>query len=107
MNIAGADIREFGKPPSGTPLHDVNAAIENSSKPIVAAIHGTALGGGLEICLASNHRIAWDDRSVQLGLPEVTLGLLPGAGGVVRMVNLLGLEKSMPYLNPFPHTKVT
>jgi 3-hydroxyacyl-CoA dehydrogenase/enoyl-CoA hydratase/3-hydroxybutyryl-CoA epimerase len=72
--------------------------LEKLPVPVVAAINGAALGGGFEICLCCNHRIAWDDKSVQLGLPEVTLGLLPGGGGVVRMVNLLGLEKALPYL---------
>ncbi len=72
--------------------------LEKLPVPVVAAINGAALGGGFEICLCCNHRIAWDDKAVQLGLPEVTLGLLPGGGGVVRMVNLLGLEKALPYL---------
>ncbi|MCB1675876.1 MAG: enoyl-CoA hydratase/isomerase family protein [Halioglobus sp.] len=72
--------------------------LEKLPVPVVAAINGAALGGGFEICLCCNHRIAWDDKSVQLGLPEVSLGLLPGGGGVVRMVNLLGLEKALPYL---------
>ena len=72
--------------------------LEKLPAPVVAAINGAALGGGFEICLCCNHRLAWDDKSVQLGLPEVTLGLLPGGGGVVRMVNLLGLEKALPYL---------
>ena len=66
--------------------------------PVVAAINGAALGGGYEICLASNHRIAYNHKSVQLGLPEVGLGLLPGGGGVVRLTNLIGLEKALPYL---------
>jgi 3-hydroxyacyl-CoA dehydrogenase/enoyl-CoA hydratase/3-hydroxybutyryl-CoA epimerase len=66
--------------------------------PVAAAINGAALGGGFEICLVCNHRVAWDNRGVQLGLPEVGLGLLPGGGGIVRMVNLLGLEKALPYL---------
>ena len=65
---------------------------------MVAAINGAALGGGWEICLACHHRIALDNPGVQLGLPEVTLGLLPGGGGIVRMVRLLGLEKALPYL---------
>ena len=69
--------------------------LETLGKPVVAAINGAALGGGWEICLACHHRVALDNPSVQLGLPEVTLGLLPGGGGVVRM---LGLEKALPYL---------
>jgi 3-hydroxyacyl-CoA dehydrogenase/enoyl-CoA hydratase/3-hydroxybutyryl-CoA epimerase len=72
--------------------------LETLDKPVVAAINGAALGGGWEICLACHHRIALEHSSVQLGLPEVTLGLLPGGGGVVRMVRLLGLEKALPYL---------
>ncbi|WP_263143501.1 3-hydroxyacyl-CoA dehydrogenase NAD-binding domain-containing protein [Pseudomonas sp. RIT-PI-AD] len=72
--------------------------LETLGKPVVAAINGAALGGGWEICLACHRRIALDDASVQIGLPEVTLGLLPGGGGVVRMVRLLGLEKALPYL---------
>ncbi|WEW95741.1 3-hydroxyacyl-CoA dehydrogenase NAD-binding domain-containing protein [Pseudomonas nitroreducens] len=72
--------------------------LETLGKPVVAAINGAALGGGWEICLACHHRIALDESHVQLGLPEVTLGLLPGGGGVVRMVRLLGLEKALPYL---------
>ena len=73
-------------------------SLETLGKPVVAAINGAALGGGWEICLACHYRVALDDQSVQLGLPEVTLGLLPGGGGVVRMVRLLGLEKALPYL---------
>ena len=72
--------------------------LETLGKPLVAAINGAALGGGWEICLACHYRVALDDKSVQLGLPEVTLGLLPGGGGVVRMVRMLGLEKALPYL---------
>ncbi len=72
--------------------------LEKLPVPVVAAINGAALGGGYEICLACNYRIAWNDRSVQVGLPEVSLGLLPGGGGVVRMTNLLGLEAALPYL---------
>ncbi len=72
--------------------------LEKLPVPVVAAINGAALGGGFELCLACNHRIAWDDSAVQLGLPEVTLGLLPGGGGVVRLTKLLGLEKALPYL---------
>ncbi len=72
--------------------------LERLPVPVVAAINGAAMGGGFEICLSCNHRIAWNDKSVQVGLPEVTLGLLPGGGGVVRMVNLLGLQNALPYL---------
>ena len=72
--------------------------LERLPVPVVAAINGAALGGGFEICLASNYRIAWNDKRVQLGLPEVMLGLLPGAGGVVRLTNLLGLEGALSYL---------
>jgi 3-hydroxyacyl-CoA dehydrogenase/enoyl-CoA hydratase/3-hydroxybutyryl-CoA epimerase len=72
--------------------------LECLGKPVVAAINGAALGGGWEIALACHHRIALNDASIQLGLPEVTLGLLPGGGGVVRMVRILGLEKALPYL---------
>ncbi len=72
--------------------------LEKLPVPVVAAINGAALGGGFEIALACNYRLACNDRGVQLGLPEVSLGLLPGGGGVVRMVNLLGLEKALPYL---------
>lgn len=72
--------------------------LEKLPVPVVAAINGAALGGGFEICLACNHRIAFNHKSVQLGLPEVSLGLLPGAGGIVRTVSILGLEKAFPYL---------
>lgn len=73
-------------------------ALEKLPVPVVAAINGAALGGGFEVCLACNYRIAWNDDKVTLGLPEVGLGLLPGAGGVVRSVSMLGLEKALPFL---------
>jgi len=72
--------------------------LEKLPVPVVAAINGAALGGGYEICLSCNYRIAWDNRSVIVGLPEVGLGLLPGGGGVVRLTNLLGLENALPFL---------
>ena len=72
--------------------------LEQLGKPVVAAINGTALGGGYEICLACHHRIAVNDPKTRIGLPEVTLGLLPGAGGVVRLIRKLGLEKALPFL---------
>lgn len=72
--------------------------IEKLKAPVVAAINGAALGGGFEICLACNHRIAINNPKTKIGLPEVTLGLLPGAGGVVRMTRMLGLEAAAPFL---------
>jgi len=72
--------------------------LETLGKPVVAAINGAALGGGLEICLACHHRIAIDDPKVQLGFPEVQLGLLPGAGGVVRTVRMLGIVDALMQL---------
>lgn len=77
-----------------TPLR----TLETLGKPIVAAINGAALGGGFEICLACHHRIVINSAKIQLGLPEVKLGLLPGGGGVVRMTRLLGIEGALPYL---------
>ena len=72
--------------------------LEKLKAPVVAAINGAALGGGYELCLCCNHRLAWNHKSVKIGLPEVTLGLLPGGGGVVRLTHLLGLQAAMPYL---------
>ncbi|MGJ8686842.1 MAG: enoyl-CoA hydratase/isomerase family protein, partial [Spongiibacteraceae bacterium] len=72
--------------------------LEKLPVPVVAAINGAALGGGFEICLACNHRVAYNHKSVQIGLPEVSLGLLPGGGGIVRMVSLLGLQPALPLL---------
>ena len=88
--IAGADITEFGKPPKPPALNDVLSTIENSPKPVIAAIHGTALGGGLEVALACHYRVATKD--AKLGLPEVKLGLLPGAGGTQRLPRAVGPE---------------
>src|SRR3954452_14161358 len=88
--IAGADITEFGKPPKPPGLHEVLVAIETSPKPIIAAIHGTALGGGLEVALACHYRVAV--KEAKLGLPEVKLGLLPGAGGTQRLPRAVGPE---------------
>ena len=72
--------------------------LERLPAPVVAAINGAALGGGFELCLCCNGRVAWRDRSVKIGLPEVTLGLMPGGGGTVRMTHMLGLQAAMPYL---------
>ncbi|WGD51947.1 3-hydroxyacyl-CoA dehydrogenase NAD-binding domain-containing protein [Bradyrhizobium sp. CB1650] len=88
--IAGADITEFGKPPKPPALNDVLSEIENSPKPVVAAIHGTALGGGLEVALSCHFRVAV--KEAKLGLPEVKLGLLPGAGGTQRLPRAVGPE---------------
>ncbi|MFQ5437201.1 MAG: 3-hydroxyacyl-CoA dehydrogenase NAD-binding domain-containing protein [Paracoccaceae bacterium] len=85
---AGADIREFGKPPKAPFLPEICQQIEATEKPVIAALHGTALGGGLEVALASHFRIASAD--ARLGLPEVTLGILPGAGGTQRLPRLIG-----------------
>ena len=86
--IAGADIREFGKPPLPPALPDVCKRIEACSKPVIAALHGAALGGGLEVALAAHYRLAVN--GVKLGLPEVQLGLMPGAGGTQRAPRLIG-----------------
>ena len=88
--IAGADITEFGKPPKEPGLPEVLAAIENSRKPVIAAIHGTALGGGFEVTLACHYRCAIE--SAKVGLPEVKLGLLPGAGGTQRVPRVAGVK---------------
>jgi 3-hydroxyacyl-CoA dehydrogenase len=86
--IAGADISEFGKPPVPPSLPEVVAALEAFGKPVVAAIHGAALGGGLEVALGCHARVAGP--GAKLGLPEVNLGLLPGAGGTQRLPRLIG-----------------
>jgi 3-hydroxyacyl-CoA dehydrogenase len=91
--MAGADITEFGKPPLSPSLHDAVNALEGSSKPIVAAIHGTAFGGGLEAALACHYRVA--TAKAQVGLPEVKLGILPGAGGTQRLPRLTGVEAAL------------
>ena len=91
--FAGADITEFGKPPQQPWLPIVVDAIEDCSKPVVAAIHGTALGGGLEVALACHYRVAIP--SAKLGTPEVKLGLLPGAGGTQRLPRVAGVRKAL------------
>jgi 3-hydroxyacyl-CoA dehydrogenase len=91
--FAGADINEFGQAFRAPRLHELCATIETSSKPIVAAIHGTALGGGFELALACHYRLAVP--SAKVGLPEVTLGLLPGAGGTQRMPRLAGVAAAL------------
>ncbi|MEO6579693.1 MAG: 3-hydroxyacyl-CoA dehydrogenase NAD-binding domain-containing protein [Sphingomicrobium sp.] len=91
--FAGADITEFGKPPVMPWLPEVVDRIERCSKPVVAAIHGTALGGGLEIALGCHYRVAVPD--AKLGVPEVKLGLLPGAGGTQRLPRVAGVQKAL------------
>jgi 3-hydroxyacyl-CoA dehydrogenase len=91
--IAGADITEFGKPPVPPSLHTVLDVIERSAKPVIAAIHGTALGGGLEVTLACHYRVGVKD--ARFGLPEVKLGILPGAGGTQRLPRVVGVEKAL------------
>lgn len=91
--FAGADITEFGKPPVMPWLPEVVDRIENCSKPVVAAIHGTALGGGLEIALGCHYRVALP--TAKLGVPEVKLGLLPGAGGTQRLPRVAGVPKAL------------
>lgn len=72
--------------------------LEKLPIPVVAAINGSAMGGGIEFTLGCHHRIAINEPSVQLGLPEITLGLLPGGGGIVRLIHLLGAEYAIPYI---------
>ncbi len=106
--FAGGDLKELSSIPKGEEEgayrmieDELKAPLRRWEKlqvPVVAAINGAALGGGLEICLACNRRIAWDSPKVIIGLPEVTLGLLPGAGGVVRSIHMLGLQSALPLL---------
>lgn len=90
---AGADIREFDQPVAAPFLSDVVDAIENCPKPVVAAIHGTALGGGLEIAMACHYRVA--DPAARFGLPEVKLGLMPGARGTQNLPRLVGIPQAL------------
>jgi len=91
--IAGADIKEFGKPPQPPGLPDVIERIESQNVPVLAVLHGNALGGGLEVALAAHYRCALP--GTNLGLPEVKLGLLPGAGGTQRLPRLVGIKAAM------------
>jgi 3-hydroxyacyl-CoA dehydrogenase len=104
--IAGADIREFGKPMTGPGLQQIINDFENSDKPVVVALHGTALGGGLEVALGCHYRVAVP--SAQLGLPEVKLGILPGAGGTQRMPRVIGVKAALDMItsgDPIPAAK--
>ena len=91
--VAGADITEFGKPPREPGLHAVLDLIEGAPRPVVAAIHGTALGGGLEVTLACHYRVGV--KTARFGLPEVKLGILPGAGGTQRLPRVVGVPKAL------------
>jgi len=99
--IAGADISEFGKPPLQPYLPDVLESLDSCPKPIIAALHGTALGGGLETALACRYRIAVD--SARIGLPEVNLGLIPGAGGTQRLPRIAGLANALDMITSGRH----
>ncbi|HEY8352956.1 MAG TPA: enoyl-CoA hydratase-related protein, partial [Sphingomonadales bacterium] len=101
--FAGADITEFGKPIQPPLLKNIMAVIEASTKPVIAAMHGNALGGGLEVALACHYRVAL--ASTRIGLPESALGLLPGAGGTQRVPRLIGVEKAVEMIvfgEPYP-----
>ncbi|WP_399685335.1 3-hydroxyacyl-CoA dehydrogenase NAD-binding domain-containing protein [Xenophilus sp.] len=101
--VAGADIREFGQAPQPPSLPEVCNRIEDCAKPVVAAIRGAALGGGLEIALAAHWRVALAD--ARLGLPEVQLGLMPGAGGTVRAPRLAGAQAALDLMLSGRHVK--
>ncbi|WP_457773052.1 enoyl-CoA hydratase/isomerase family protein [Phycobium rhodophyticola] len=90
---AGADIREFGQAPQPPALFEVCTRIEDTTKPVIAAIHGTALGGGLEISLGAHYRIA--DPKGRVGLPEVLIGVMPGAGGTIRLPRVAGIAPAL------------
>ena len=104
--IAGADITEFGKPPKSPMLGEVIETMDAATKHIIAAIHGTALGGGFEVALAAHYRVAAPD--AKIGLPEIKLGLLPGAGGTQRLPRLIGVAQAADIIlsgNPVPAKK--
>jgi 3-hydroxyacyl-CoA dehydrogenase len=94
--VAGADITEFGKPSQPPSLIDVISLIDEIKKPTIAAVHGTPLGGGLELTMGCHFRVA--AAGTRLGLPEIKLGLIPGAGGTQRLPRLVGVEKALPMI---------
>ncbi|MEA2930683.1 MAG: 3-hydroxyacyl-CoA dehydrogenase [Hyphomicrobiales bacterium] len=101
--VAGADITEFGKPPQPPGLMEVISIIDDVKKPTIAAVHGTPLGGGLELTMGCHFRVA--AAGTRLGLPEIKLGLIPGAGGTQRLPRLVGIEKALPMIlsgDPIP-----
>jgi 3-hydroxyacyl-CoA dehydrogenase len=99
--LAGADITEFGKPRKEPSLQQAQDEIENASKPVIAAIHGTSLGGGFEVALCCHYRVAVP--SAKCGLPEVHLGLLPGAGGTQRLPRIVGASKALELITYGTH----
>ncbi|AMM23605.1 3-hydroxyacyl-CoA dehydrogenase NAD-binding domain-containing protein [Variovorax sp. PAMC 28711] len=103
--VAGADITEFGKPPQTPSLRDAQDQIEGAGKPVIAAIHGTALGGGLEVALCCHYRVAVP--GAKCGLPEILLGLLPGAGGTQRLPRIVGVEKALDMILNGSHVPAT
>src|SRR5438876_290504 len=101
--VAGADITEFSKPPQAPSLIDVIATLDEVKKPTIAAVHGTPLGGGLELTMGCHFRVA--AAGTRLGLPEIKLGLIPGAGGTQRLPRLIGIEQALPMIlsgDPIP-----
>ena len=101
--LAGADITEFGKPPQSPSLFEAQDVIEMGHKPVIAAIHGTSLGGGFEVALCCHYRVAVP--SAKCGLPEVHLGLLPGAGGTQRLPRIIGAAKALDMITGGLHVK--
>jgi len=99
--IAGADIGEFGKPMTGPSIREVQDLMERAPKPVIAAMHGTVLGGGLEIALMAHYRVAVP--SAKAGLPEVNIGLVPGAGGTQRLPRVVGVEKALELVTSGEH----
>ncbi|WP_196137801.1 3-hydroxyacyl-CoA dehydrogenase NAD-binding domain-containing protein [Aliikangiella sp. G2MR2-5] len=102
--IAGADIKEFGKPPTEPFLPDVVNRIENCNTPVIASLFGTSLGGGFEVALACHYRVALE--SAKVGLPEVNLGLIPGAGGTQRLPRVVGVGKALEMVTNGKHYRV-
>ncbi len=102
--IAGADIKEFGKPATEPFLPDVVNRIEACTKPVIASLFGTSLGGGFEVALSCHYRIALS--SAKVGLPEVNLGLIPGAGGTQRLMRILGPEKALEMISSGRHLNI-
>jgi len=99
--IAGADISEFGKPITGPSIRDIQEQLEGAPKPVIVAIHGTALGGGLEVALAAHYRVA--TQSAKAGLPEVNIGLVPGAGGTQRLPRIVGIQTALDLVTSGRH----